>query len=151
MLLPSHTPTPHPVSFLVSSKTIVYIAMRCIMNTKKFLVNTFQSENIAPGLRQQAVALRNITLPRRLHYQIRKNKIQIAPCMSLYRNTMYYGHKELFCQYPFDVGIWLDVLHSRSGIKLSSCHSGWVTRCSSFRCWFSHNSTSEHQAAVFSS
>jgi hypothetical protein len=148
---PSHTPPPHFVSFLVFTKTIVYIAMRCIMNAKKILVNAFQSENASPGFRQHAVAIRNTTLPRKLRYRIRKDKTQIVPCMPLYRNTMYYEHKGFFCQYPLDIAVGFSILHSRSGIELSSCKSDWITRCSSFHCWLSPTHTSEHQAAVFSS
>jgi hypothetical protein len=150
MLIPRHTPTSTLVSLFVSSKTIAYIAMRCIMNTKKLLVNIFQSKNVTPGFRRHAVAITNISLPRKLRYRIRKAKIQIVPCMSLYRNTMYYGHKELFCQYPFDAGIRLDILRSPGGIKLSSCQSGRITKCPSFHCGLSYISTSKHQAAVFS-
>jgi hypothetical protein len=131
MLIPDHTPTPHFVSFLVFSKTIVYIAIRCIMNTKKIPVKISQSKNAAPGFRQQAVAMRNITLPRKLRHRIRKDKTQVVPYMPLYRNTMYYEHKELFCQYPFDIRICLDILHSSSGIELSSCQSAWTMKCSS--------------------
>jgi len=36
---------------------------------------------------------------------------------------MYYEHKEFFCQYPFDIGIWLDISHNHSIIRLSSCNS----------------------------
>jgi hypothetical protein len=151
MLAPSHTPTPHFVSFSAFRKTIVYIAIRCIMNTKKLLVNTSRSKVSAPGSRQHAVAIRNITLPRKLRYRIRNDKTQIVAYMPVYRNTMYYGHKELFCQYPFDIGIWLDILHTCSGIKLSSCQSDQIRKCFSFHCWLSPTNTPKHQAAVFSS
>ena len=101
MLVPGHTPIPHLASFVVSSKTIIYIAIRCIMNVKELLVNTFRSKNAAPGLRQQTAATRNVTFPRNLRYRIREDKTWIVPYIPVYRNTMYYGHKRLFCQYPF--------------------------------------------------
>ena len=123
MLIPSHTPPPHFVSFFVFSKTIVYIAMRCIMDIKKFLVNISHSKNAAPGFHQHAVATRNITLPWKLRYRIRNDKTQVVPYIPLYRNTMYYGHKEFFCQYPSDIRTWLDILHRSSGIELPSCQS----------------------------
>jgi hypothetical protein len=129
MLIPDHTSTPNFVSFLVFSKTIVYIAIRCIMNTKKILVNISQSKNAAPGFRQQAVAMRNIILPRKLRYRIRKDKTQRVLYIALYRNAMYYEHKGFFCQYPFDIRTCLRILHSPSGIGSSSCPSGWTTKC----------------------
>jgi len=119
------------------------------MNTKKLLVNTLQSKNAGPGFRQHAVAIRNITLPRKLRYRIRKDKTQIVPYMPVYRNTMYYGHKELFCQYPPDIGTWLEIWHSCSRIELSSCQRDWIAKCSSFHCWLSPANTSKHQTAVF--
>jgi hypothetical protein len=118
---------------------------------KKISVNISQSKNAAPGFRQQAVAMRNIALPRKLRHRTRKDRTQVVPYMPLYRNTMYYGRKEFFCQYPFDIHIWLDILHSSSGIELSSCQSDWITKCSSFHCWLSRANTSKHQTAIFSS
>jgi hypothetical protein len=101
MLVPSRTPTPRFVYFFVSTKIIVYIAIRCIMNAKELLVNSFHSKDLAPGFRQQTAATRNTVLPRKLRYRTEKDKTRIVSYMPVYRNTMYYGHKRLFCQYPF--------------------------------------------------
>jgi len=101
MLVPSHTPTPRFVSFFVSTKIIVYIAIRCIMNTKKPLVNTYHSKKAAPGFRRQTAPASNITFPRKLRYRTKSDKTRIITYAPVYRNTMYYGHKRLFCQYPY--------------------------------------------------
>ena len=150
MLVPGHTPIPHFASFVVSSKIIIYIVIRCIMNVKELLVNTFRSKNAAPGPRQQTAATRNATFPRKLRHRTREDKTWIVPYISVYRNTMYYGHKRLSCQYPFDIGIWLDILYSCEGIGLPSCQSDWITKSRSFHCRLSPVDTSKHQAAVFS-
>jgi len=48
---------------LVFNKIIVYIAIRCIMDTKKFLVNTSESKVAAPRFCQYVVTAGNVTLP----------------------------------------------------------------------------------------
>ena len=58
--------------------------------------------------------------------------------------------KDFFVNTLFDIGIWLDILHSCSGIELSSCQSDRITKCSSFHCRLSPTNTSQHQAAVSS-
>jgi hypothetical protein len=107
---------PHSMSSPVFSKTIAYIAKRCIMNTKKILVKTPLSRNSSPGFGQQATAMRKMIFPRKLRYRTRKDKTQIVPCMPLYRNTMYYEHLCFFCQYPFDIQMSVRILHSSIGI-----------------------------------
>jgi hypothetical protein len=106
--------------------------MRCIMNTKKTLVNTLQSKEAALGFCQHAVALTKITFRRELPCHTGKNQTPIAPHMLLYRNTMYYEHKRLFCQSPFDIRILPDTPHNSGTIELSSCQTNWIRNVPSF-------------------
>ena len=80
------------------------------MDAKKILVNISPLQNASLGFRQQALAMRNFAFPRTLRHRTRKDKAQVVPYMPLYRNTMYYEHKDFFCQYPFDVRTYCALL-----------------------------------------
>jgi hypothetical protein len=57
--------------------------------------------------------------------------------------------KDFFVNTLIDIGIWSDILHSRSGIELPSCQSDRIGNRSPLHGWLSPVDTSKHQTAVF--
>jgi hypothetical protein len=71
------------------------------MNIKSLFVNTSEAKAAVPRFCQQAIAPGNIT-PMKI---VRKEQNELIPHITIYRNPMYYEYTEIFCQYPFDIGI----------------------------------------------